>query len=500
MSLRVKLILQLLLGVFFSNQSHATVAVLENQSWVRVTTKDFVLMSDASEKKTRALADKLILFRSGFEQITQTQLPVESIPVTLIITQRSENYEHLVGKFNAVLATTGMYYKNLEGHYAIANIQGGGSGARALAALFHEYSHHLVALSGTHSVPYWYAEGLAEFLSTAKFSKRSEVLFGAPRRHYLEVLRKSQWINIEELLTTTHISPTNKPYLERFYALSWLLVSYAYSQVETAAQLRQFLKKTATGIDVTAAFSGSFKMDYADLTLELRAFAESARFRRNKIKSRSSMEEIKPTKILSSADALYAIGDYFQYGLQDQKAAQQAFERVVEIDQNYSAALARLAIIQDDLHIGEQYLKAAQALSTSSSEVLMAGGIVNRRKMQAASNDNKHQRFYGRARENFQALIEQQPEHIAAHYALGTLLAAEGEIAQATSALESAYTMSPNSNTVREALIQLYFFQAMPARAEKIVESMLQNHHLSPGELQRFTSWVEQQRRLDTSN
>jgi tetratricopeptide (TPR) repeat protein len=361
-----------------------------------------------------------------------------------------------------------------------------------IASLFHEYTHHLLALNTKGKLPFWYSEGLAEFLSTAKFSKKREVFFGAPRRHYVELLNDRDWLSIETVLKTPHLQNASQQDLEQFYALSWLLVSYAYLNDEVLQNLKQYLHFISAGETVDNAFTKSFGFDYGELDEALKQFVKSNQFSRKRFSATAGSAQ--PTKAVSipTAKLLFEVGEFLLHGLKEPGLAKAVLERANALYiSNDADTLALLASAMGGLDKGASHLQKAKQLATNSLHVDLVDGQLNALKMERASNDKKHRYFYSLAVDSFERVLDQAPEHVAALYALGDLWAANGEIKKAREVFEKAYRVAPDSTAVREALITLYFHLGETQLAEDMVVAVLENYHLPRQQAQAFSQWVD---------
>lgn len=170
----------------------------------------------------------------------------------------------------------GFYTGRAEGSVAVVPLRTGDGGRFGLdpdTVLFHEYAHHLMMLNYPLAFPAWYAEGFAEFNSTAKFESDGSVGLGLAAMHRAESLYRDNPLTIEMMLSgkTDKFTPDQT---EALYSRGWLLTHYLSFDSERKGQVQAYLAGLNSGRSGVEAAKAAFG-DLGKLERELRRYARS---------------------------------------------------------------------------------------------------------------------------------------------------------------------------------------------------------------------------------
>jgi hypothetical protein len=144
--------------------------------------------------------------------------------------------------------------------------------------LFHEYAHHFMAQNSDVPYPAWFKEGFAEYLATVRFgSRRIDIGNFAPGRVYQ--LQQGPWLPLARLLTEGPLG-LSQDAMGAYYAESWALVHYFYSNPQRQAAMARFLQALRRQPPAEAVRT-AMGMDLDGLTRELRSYirADSIAYR-----------------------------------------------------------------------------------------------------------------------------------------------------------------------------------------------------------------------------
>jgi Flp pilus assembly protein TadD len=205
--------------------------------WRKAESPHFVVYSTNSEAKLRERTllledfDRLLrILVAGDDQPSVNQLHVYVLPSTREM-RRIRNLGSGVA---------GFYTATSEGIAAFVSDE---ASDRQDAILFHEYAHHFMLQNASSAYPGWYIEGFAEYFMTAKFKKDSiDIGNFAPARGAW--LMGARWLPWERVLGGTSAGLTEEG-SAMYYAQSWLLTHYFYSNSDRQAQLRRYLSAVA---------------------------------------------------------------------------------------------------------------------------------------------------------------------------------------------------------------------------------------------------------------
>ena len=121
----------------------------------------------------------------------------------------------------------------------------------------HEYAHLAFHSAGLH-LPFWFGEGLAEYLSTIHAGEAQSALGGdLPAR--AQILARKTWIPLPALMS----EPVGSTFAVReqadlFYSESWLLVDMLVRSPAYAAAFPNLLKSLTAGIPSEQALTNVY--------------------------------------------------------------------------------------------------------------------------------------------------------------------------------------------------------------------------------------------------
>jgi tetratricopeptide (TPR) repeat protein len=248
-------------------------AVAGDPTWVRVTSENFVVYSDAGEKRAAEVARELESFRGLLASLFPEAVTSSHSNLLPVVAFRSDSafkpYKPLYNGKPANLA--GVFLRSSE-HSMVALDTSSWRGTSH--TIYHEYIHRLLAGSDV-PVPAWFNEGLAEFYSTAEVKGKKAEL-GRPISERVLTLRDRGMMPLAQLFAVTHGSPE---YNERskqgiFYAQSWAFVHYMIlnENRDRPKQLQQFSVRMGRGEPAETAFRAAFGTDMATMEKELRRY------------------------------------------------------------------------------------------------------------------------------------------------------------------------------------------------------------------------------------
>jgi tetratricopeptide (TPR) repeat protein len=196
--------------------------------WTSLRTEHFLLIGDASARDIRDVALRFEQFRAAvtgtFPALADDR---PGPPVVILVFRDQRAYEPYQPRFNGKpVKVGGFYLPSRDVNYITLAADSRGEGFQAV---YHEYAHLLLGRLAANPSP-WFAEGLAEYFSSFEVAGRT-ARFGRPIQNHVAMLRERQ-MPLPELFTVTHESSTYNEGDRRslFYAQSWLLVHYAFTE------------------------------------------------------------------------------------------------------------------------------------------------------------------------------------------------------------------------------------------------------------------------------
>jgi hypothetical protein len=340
-------------------------------NWINLHSKNFNVVSNASESDTRKLALKLEQFRyvvCGLMGLQSTA----SIPITVVVFKNDDSFKAFKPVYNGKPANVAGYFQRGEDENIIAiNISANQS---PFETIYHEYTHLLTSERGL-ELPLWVTEGIAEFYSTFQVDKQA-VTLGIPVVNHIMYLRQSSMIPLKDLIRVDHHSPA---YNERdkqgiFYAESWAFMYYMIwaDKRERQPQFMQFIKLVTSGIPAEQAFQGAFQKDFKKVEEELYNFIKRQNYTTMSY-DLTSTEDDKNTTVaaLSEAETQYYLGDLLLHTNRLEEA-QKRFEQALALDNNLPRAYEGLGMVARRQQKNDEAKKQLSLAATHGSTNYLA--------------------------------------------------------------------------------------------------------------------------------
>src|SRR5580704_15642613 len=226
-------------------------------TWVKVQSPHFTVISNGSEKQARQVA-------LGFEQIHTVftsmipGLRTDSSAETVVIGAKDESTfaELLPSEKKWANHLAGLFMKGWEKDYVVVRLDIPDEDRNVV---YHEYVHKILHLNFTR-LPVWLDEGLAEFFGNT-WMRSDGIFIGAPSPRLAE-LRSGTIYPIETLLKVDRASPYYRDAGKAgmFYAESWGLTHFLMlgPGMEVGHKMNVYLASLQRGVGGDKAFEQAF--------------------------------------------------------------------------------------------------------------------------------------------------------------------------------------------------------------------------------------------------
>lgn len=307
--------------------------VAAEDTWVRVRSPHFEVLSDAGEAPAREAARRLERVRTVLLELFPDPDDARR-PITVLVVQDPNRFALLVPRerrHSEDLA--GFFQGGGERDYAVLHLSP--ERLRPFEAIEHEYAH-LVLNRSLEAQPLWVSEGLAEVLSGAVLSD-GEARLGAARPEYEPLLRESS-LPLAELLDVGYDSPEYLGEVESgaLYARSWGLVRWVIHRQGLEA-LRAFLGDVAGGEEPRSAFARRIG-DLADAEASLSDVPAGPLLR---VTVERAPEPALCKDVPPPADVEHRLGDLLLHGGHS-RSARRHFEAALRADPGHLPSRASL--------------------------------------------------------------------------------------------------------------------------------------------------------------
>lgn len=233
------------------------VASARAETWVKVASPHFTVISNGTEKDGREVA-------TGFEQIRAVfalalpGLRTDSGAETIVVAARDEKTfaDLLPFEKKRAASLAGAYQKHWEKDYVILRLD---LPNQTRETIYHEYIHKLLHLNFTR-LPVWLDEGLAEFYGNTQF-RDNETIVGTPSTR-ISQLQVKTLLPLQTVLDVTPRSPYyhDEDKMQMFYAESWGLTHFLTfgPNMGNGQRMNTYLELLQKGVNAQDAFPQAF--------------------------------------------------------------------------------------------------------------------------------------------------------------------------------------------------------------------------------------------------
>lgn len=233
---------------------------------------DFTVITSRGGSQARQLIADLGKYRVLLEKALGRHATNTAIPTQILIVSDSDWRKYLQPRADVA----GWFQRGNFTNYMTMN----GEAERGVAVhvILHEYTHYYLASQFSGEYPPWFNEGLAEFMSYAKFDDQNKVVLQLSPDLMAEA-RDGDWIPFERLLKVDHYSPEYQSHklMPSFYAQAWLTVHYGLIENrDFGRHMIDYLNELNSLTPIDAAAKDTFG-DLAAADALLRAYSRNDR-------------------------------------------------------------------------------------------------------------------------------------------------------------------------------------------------------------------------------
>ncbi len=231
------------------------------EHWLEVRSPNFIVVSNASEKQARHIADQMERMRSICDTLFPGSSADMGAPIVAIAVKDKKSLQTLepeayLAKGQVDLA--GLFLTAPDKSYILLRLDAGGD--HPYATIYHEYTHFRVRRDSAW-LPLWINEGYAEFFQNTEIENKIALL-GEPSLVDIQILRQNPILPLTTLFKVDH----NSPYYHDeqkgsiFYSESWALIHYLqHKDFETNThQLNDYIQLVSQNVDAVTAAQRAF--------------------------------------------------------------------------------------------------------------------------------------------------------------------------------------------------------------------------------------------------
>jgi len=314
--------------------------------WIRVQSKNFTLVGNATENEIREVAEGLEVFRTAFSRFFKLK-EGSSVATTVTVYRSDQAFKPFKPLYEGKPA-------NLAGYFQ----PGSDMNVIALAAdmdtprvIYHEYVHRLMS-DNMASQPLWFQEGFAECFSSMEIIGRDKkVRLGRAIAEHVLLLNERRFLPLERLFAVEHDSPEYNEEEKQgiFYAESWAFVHYMmFESEQRRTQFNNFLTALSLGAPAPKAFQEIFGMELSAFQKVFEAYIQQRQaWNLFEIQTPSGLDRSKdmPSRVMSEAEAEAHLGNMLMR-LNRLPEAETRLANAIKLDPKLGTAHATMGRLQ----------------------------------------------------------------------------------------------------------------------------------------------------------
>ncbi len=230
-------------------------------SWLEIQSPHFTVLTNATEKQGRHLADQFERMRLVFHAAFPRMELDPGSPIVVLSIKDEKGFRALEPEAylaKGSLQLGGLFLRAADKNYVLMRLDA--EGDHPYSVIYHEYTH-LLTSKAADWMPLWMNEGLAEFYQDTEIREKN-VAVGGPDAGNIYVLHEAHLLPLETLFTIDQKSPyyheENKGSI--FYAESWALMQYLQTKdfQDKTNRVTDYANLLSQNVDPVTAASRAF--------------------------------------------------------------------------------------------------------------------------------------------------------------------------------------------------------------------------------------------------
>lgn len=255
---------------------------IAKDDWIKLSSKNFEIITDLDETKGRLYIQDLENFRAFTIGVmgVKTLEGLKPLKMLAVSKKRNLNALHLPAGLGGVFGYGTNGYASVTDAVAYKGKLDVSDNARHI--MLHEYVHHMMRFTQSSvNYPYWVDEGYADYLATFSFDGKNISLGNADSIKFRTAdmfNRNGSLIFESEKLFKTQKSGVklNTPLISKLYSQSFFAIHYFNSSQSHKEILNKYLRLVNAGYSVDDAFQRAFNKSFADLDVEIKEYLKTS--------------------------------------------------------------------------------------------------------------------------------------------------------------------------------------------------------------------------------
>lgn len=458
----------------------------DTNNWIKVRSRNFLLVGNASEREIRLVATRLEQFREVFKRLLASTGHFDSfVPTTVVVFRDDLAYRPFEPLYQGQPNDVAGYFQSSRDVNYITLSADEQHARSAYALAFHEYTHLLVKNSFSRA-PLWFNEGLAEFYSTFEMgSGNRKVKLGLPLKSRVLTLRRQPLLPLSTLFGIDDQSPYyNEPgKREIFYAESWAFVHYLLNgNALRRPQFLRYLELISSGHSNEDALRQAFQTNASGLEQELREYVQRERYREQSITFAEPLEfdtEMQSAQS-SAAETQFYLGDLLLHTGRIE-AAEAYLLNALKLDEALAPAHAALGQLRARQNRFPEAIKSlARAVALSPDDYLAHYAYADALSHEGMASESPVEGYYtpeglGLIRAELKKALELAPNFIESYRLLAFVnLLMNEQLDEAAALLKQAIKLAPKRPELSFLLAQVYLHQEDFPAARALLSTLLE--------------------------
>jgi tetratricopeptide (TPR) repeat protein len=323
---------------------------MAKDSWLRIESKNFIIVGNASEKDLRQVGLRLEQFREAVSRFFIQPRRHHSIPITVIVFKDDTAYGPFKPLYQSKPLNVSGYFQSTDG-ISYITLTADRRSRNPYSVIFHEYVHYLTS-NRSRRLPAWISEGIAEYYSTLEIAKdEKKIVIGKAIANHIRLLRERKFIPLPDLLAADQTSPiyNNSDTKNLFYAQSWALVHYLLlgSEGRRREQFFQLIDLLTPGRPAGESFKEAFQTHDTAIEQELATYIQRGFFpsEERKFEQKIDFDPTMKSLIVTEAEVESYLGDLL-WRIHRQEEAEIFLGRALRLNPGLASAHTSLGLLR----------------------------------------------------------------------------------------------------------------------------------------------------------
>ena len=471
------------------------------EQWTEVHSPNFVVVTDAGEKRGREAALRFEQIRAAFGVVFEQAKISTPIPLQIIAFRSNKELRRYAPLWKGKpIELAGFYVPGDDRQFIAVDI----SSEEGWSTVSHEYSH-LLLHANLPPIPVWFDEGFAEYFSNLKYDK-GKIYYGAAQEGRSYVLSNTRWMTITQLFSIQHDSPEYNEHGDHrsvLYAESWLVIHYLESR-DKMKQAQQYLELVQhQHVPIPDAIQRAFDMSPTQFDKALRDYYSGQGKLFDLPAPSLPPESSYIARALSDNDAA-SIGadlhlhepDYIDVGTTE-------FQQLLQSNPNNAVAHRGLGYAffrKGNYPQAEQNLKLAIAANAADSRTHYLYAMLLARKVSQTTEPPSENDELSTLKKEAEAAIALDPEFADGYNLLAFAQAREADYQDAVISESKAFRLNPHNEFYVLNLAQYYAGLRNWEESERLLKVLQNNPNpMIASNARENLEFVENRRRFEAA-